>query len=206
MANYAYLRVSTDRQDVDSQKHRILSFANQHDLGKLEFVEDTASSRIKWRSRKLGQLLEKLSPQDTIVFAEISRIARSTLQVLEVLEYCTQNQLNVYIAKQKMILDRSMQSKITATVFGLAAEIEREFISTRTTEALAARKKAGMQLGRPAGPAKKTRLDKHRKTIEGYLAKGLSVRAIGRIINEPSTTVNDYIRRHDLRANLNQEE
>ena len=105
MANYAYLRVSTDHQDVDNQKHGILSFANQHDLGKLKFVEDTASSRIKWRSRKLGQLLETLSPEDTIVFAEISRIARSTLQVLEVLEYCTQNQLNVCIAKQKMILD-----------------------------------------------------------------------------------------------------
>lgn len=71
----------------------------------------------------------------------MSRIARSTLQVLEVLEVCMAKGIDVYIAKQNMQLDGSMQAKITATVLGLAAEIEREFISMRTKEALAARKK-----------------------------------------------------------------
>ena len=49
--------------------------------------------------------------------------------------------IDVYIAKQNMQLDGSMQAKITATVLGLAAEITQEFISMRTKEALAARKK-----------------------------------------------------------------
>ncbi|AAN53086.1 recombinase family protein [Shewanella oneidensis] len=199
MANYAYLRVSTDAQDVDNQKHGILEFANQHGLSNLSFVEDTVSGKHKWRARKLGDLLESLAPKDVIVFAEVSRMARSTLQVLEILEFCTERQIHVYIAKQKMILDDSMQSRITATVLGLAAEIEREFISLRTKEALAARKAAGMKLGRPAGQAEKTKLDKHRKAIESYLDKGLSIRSIAKLIDEPSTTVNDYIKRHSLR-------
>jgi DNA invertase Pin-like site-specific DNA recombinase len=199
MANYAYLRVSTDDQDVANQKHGILEFANQHGLANLQFVEDTVSGKHKWRARKLGGLLTSLSSNDIIVFAEVSRMARSTLQVLEILEFCTEHQIHVYIAKQKMILDDSMQSRITATVLGLAAEIEREFISLRTKEALAVRKAAGMKLGRPTGPAKTTKLDKHRKTIEAYLAKQLSIRAIAKLIDEPFSTVSDYITRHQLR-------
>lgn len=78
-------------------------------------------------------------------------MARSTLQVLEILECCMQSKLSVHIAKQQMVLDDSMPSGITATVLGLAAEIERELISLRTTEALQSRKAAGQTLGRPKG-------------------------------------------------------
>lgn len=199
MANYAYLRVSTDAQDVANQKHGILEYANQNGISSLEFIEDTVSGKKKWRARKLGELLANLQAKDVIVFAEVSRMARSTLQVLEILEFCSERDIYVYIAKQKMALDGSMQSRITATVLGLAAEIEREFISLRTKEALAARKAAGMTLGRPKGAAEHTKLDKHRKAIEGYLDKKLSVRSIAKLIEEPPTTVNDYIKRHKLR-------
>jgi Resolvase, N terminal domain len=63
---------------------------------------------------------------DAALFAEISRMARSTLQVLEMLEYCTRQGVSVHIVKQQLVLDGSIQSRITATVLGLAAEIERE--------------------------------------------------------------------------------
>lgn len=58
-----------------------------------------------------------------VIFAEISRMTRSTLQVLEILECCVQRHISVHIAKQQMVLDDSMQSRITSTVLGLAAEI-----------------------------------------------------------------------------------
>jgi DNA invertase Pin-like site-specific DNA recombinase len=67
------------------------------------------------------------------------------------LETCMKRGLTVQIPKQGMVLDGSMQSRITATVLGLAAEIERELISQRASEALARRKAAGKPLGRPKG-------------------------------------------------------
>jgi DNA invertase Pin-like site-specific DNA recombinase len=46
MAVYAYLRVSTDRQDVDNQRYGLLDYANRHGLGPLQFIEDATSGRL----------------------------------------------------------------------------------------------------------------------------------------------------------------
>lgn len=166
--HYAYLRISTDKQDVENQRHGILEYANRHNLSGLNFIEDTVSGKKKWKDRKLGELVETLVKGDVIVFAEISRMARSALQVLEILEVCISRGISVHITKQNIVLDGSLQAKIMATMLGLAAEIERDFVSMRTIEALAARKAAGQVLGRPKGPAEHLRLDKVRPDIEKY--------------------------------------
>jgi DNA invertase Pin-like site-specific DNA recombinase len=58
--NYAYLRISTDSQDVDNQRHGILEYANRQSLTGLNFVEDTVSGKKKWKDRKLGELVDTL--------------------------------------------------------------------------------------------------------------------------------------------------
>lgn len=89
MVAYAYLRVSTDHQDLDNQRHGILEYANARALGPLKFVADSVSGRTNWRERAVGKLLTKTAQAgDVVIFAEISRMARSTLQVLEMLECC----------------------------------------------------------------------------------------------------------------------
>ena len=81
MAVYAYLRVSTDQQEVDNQRYGVLVYANTRGLGPLQFVEDTASGRLAWRERAVGHLLtETTQAGDIVLFAEVSRMARSTLQ------------------------------------------------------------------------------------------------------------------------------
>ena len=196
---HAYLRVSTDAQDVDNQRHGILEYANAHGFAGVKFTEDSASGKTSWKERKLGDLVESLNPADVIIFAEISRIARNTLQVLEVLQHCAERGIAVHIAKQKMAMDDSMQSRITATVLGLAAEIEREFISIRTKEALAKRKAEGVQLGRPKGPAERVKLDEHEAAIRGYLAKGINKRDIARLIECAPSTLYDWLKRRNIK-------
>ena len=200
MVTYAYLRVSTNQQDVDNQRHGILEYANQKSLGHLEFVADSGSGQKKWRDRAVGELLTKTAQSgDVIIFAEISRMARSTLQVLEILECCMHKGLSVHIAKQQMVLDDSMPSRITATVLGLAAEIERELISLRTTEALAKRKAAGKPLGRPKGrQSAKLKLDAFEQEIRMYLAKGISKRSIAKLVDCAPSTLYYWLERHQL--------
>ena len=194
-----YLRVSTDQQDVDNQRHGILEYANQQGISGLQFVEDTVSGKVKWKERRIGDLLLKtMQPGDTVVFAEISRMARSTLQVLEMLEHATTTNLQVHIAKQRMRFDDSLNSKITATVLGLAAEIEREFISMRTKEALAKRKADGKTLGRPKGKAETVKLDARREEIMRYLKKDISKRSIAKLVDCSKSTLYNWLEREGL--------
>ncbi|OED44683.1 resolvase [Endozoicomonas sp. (ex Bugula neritina AB1)] len=195
MANYGYLRVSTDQQDVLNQKHGVLEYANKNGFAGMTFIEDNVSGKKPWQDRELGRvLLEQTIEGDTLVVSEVSRLARSTLQVLEILKHCSERLINLHIAKNNMRFDDSMQSRITATVLGMAAEIEREFISSRTKEALAARKAAGVKLGRPQGKAEKLKLDVFKDEIQKYLNLGLSKAAIAKIVGCPATTLYDYCR------------
>lgn len=204
MANYAYLRVSTDDQDVANQRHGILEYCNKNSLAALTFIEDTVSGKKSWKDRKVGELVNKdMIKGDTLVVAEISRLARSTLQVLEVLETCTQKGINVHIAKQNLVFTEkgNMTSTIMATILGMVAQIEREFISMRTIEALAARKAAGMKLGRPVGRYEKVKLDKRADEIKDYLRKGVSKRAIAKLVDCAPSTLYDWIKRRNIDLN-----
>ena len=110
-----------------------------------------------------------------------------------------QRGLSVHIAKQRMVLDDSMPSRITATVLGLAAEIERELISLRTTEALAKRKAAGKTLGRPKGKQSASlKLDAKGQEIRMYLAKGISKRSIAKLVDCAPSTLYNWLKRNQL--------
>jgi DNA invertase Pin-like site-specific DNA recombinase len=99
-----------------------------------------------------------------------------------------------------MVLDSSMQSRIAATVLGLAAEIERELISLRTKEALAQRKAEGKHLGRPKGrKSASLKLDAFESEIRTYLAKGISKRSIAKLLDCSPSTLYDWLERRGLR-------
>lgn len=199
MATFAYIRVSTDKQDLDNQRHGVIEYAKKHALEPLTFFEDTASGKKSWRERDLGKLLEQAKAGDIMLVAEISRLARSTLQVLEILQEAAGKEIGVHVAKSNMIMDGSLNSRITAVVLGLAAEIEREFISARTTEALAKRKAAGLPLGRRKGSVNiEKKLDKRKEEIKSLLAKGVQKTAIARIAECSTATLYDWMEANGL--------
>ncbi|MEI6987125.1 MAG: recombinase family protein, partial [Rhodospirillaceae bacterium] len=167
----AYLRVSTLDQDIGKNKTDILHFANHHDLGKVDFVEEIASGRKPWRERQIAQVLEDLRAGDAIIVAELSRLGRSMLECMEILALATRKSIRVYAVKGSWQLNDSIQSKIIAMAFAMAAEIERDLISQRTREALRFKKQQGIALGRPKGPGK-SKLDPFRPEIESLLANG----------------------------------
>lgn len=193
----AYLRVSTADQDVEKNKNDILHLANEKELGKVEWVEERASGRISWRKREIAQVLEELQPGDNLVVSELSRLGRSMLECMEILSIASQKQINIYAVKGNWQLDQSIQSKILAMAFAMAAEIERDLISQRTKEALAAKKKAGMKLGRPRGSGK-SKLDEHRPEIEALLETGSTQRYIASRFNTTESNLSRWMKKHGL--------
>jgi DNA invertase Pin-like site-specific DNA recombinase len=166
-----YLRVSTADQDVQKNKAAILHFANERNFGKVEWVEETVSGVKHWKTRRIFDVLEGLKRGDRIVTPELSRLGRSTLEVLEILKTAKDKKIDVYSVKEGMELNGTIQSKIMSTMLALFSELERDFISQRTREALKAKKLAGIKLGRPRGPGK-SRLDPNREEIIAMLRNG----------------------------------
>ena len=152
---------------------------------------------MAWNSRKIGELLSNADKGDVLLVAEVSRLARSTLQVLEILKLASERQVSVVIVKNGLTFDNSMQSKITATILGLAAEIERDFISMRTREALSKRKASGKQLGRPRGShANRYKLDEKRSEIERYQKMGINQTAIAKLVGVSRPTLRSWLVRN----------
>ena len=167
----AYLRVSTIDQDLEKNKTDILKLANSLQIGHVHFEEEKLSGKISWRKRKITTILDDARPGDNIIVSELSRLGRSMLECMEILSIAAQKGVNVYAVKGNWRLDSSIQSKIIAMAFAMAAEIERDLISKRTKEALVAKKANGVRLGRPKGVGK-SKLDQYRPEIEALMNNG----------------------------------
>lgn len=146
---YAYIRVSTDKQTVENQRHEILRFAHSHGWRRVVWVEETISGTKAVSVRKLGSLLSSLKAGDVLLSSELSRLGRSVFMILGVLQSCLERRIEVYTVRDNFHLGNDVTSKVLAFAFGLSAEIERDLISQRTKEALAVRRRAGLPLGRP---------------------------------------------------------
>lgn len=165
MATKGFIRVSTLEQDTEKNKIDILQFANTHKLGNVDFIEEQCSGRISYKERKLGKLIDSMQAGDVLIVPELSRIARSITQILEVIKVTKDKGIALYSLKENFSnSEESITATVTSTIFALVAQIERELISLRTKEALHARKVAGMKLGRPVGKGK-SKLDEHREDI-----------------------------------------
>ncbi len=194
----AYLRVSTDEQDIEKNKFDILHLANEKGLGKVEWVEETVSGRVSWKKRQIAHIVEELQQGDHLIVSELSRLGRSMLECMEILSIASQKGIHLYAVKGNWQLDNSIQSKIIAMAFSMAAEIERDLISQRTKEALAAKKKAGVKLGRPTGVGK-SRLDQHRPEIEALLTNGSTQKFIAQRYDTTEANLSRWMKNHSLR-------
>jgi DNA invertase Pin-like site-specific DNA recombinase len=135
---------------------------------------------------------------DTLIVSELSRLGRSMLECMEILSIASEKQINIYAVKGNWQLDPSIQSKILAMAFAMAAEIERDLISQRTKEALAAKKRAGIKLGQPRGSGS-SKLDKHRPEIEALLANGSTQRYIASRFDTTEANLSRWIKKHGLK-------
>jgi DNA invertase Pin-like site-specific DNA recombinase len=192
-----YLRVSTQDQDLEKNKADILLFANERRIGHVEWVEEKVSGTKGWRTRELAKAVESLQTGDWLIVPEISRLGRSTLDTLDVLAELRKNGVNVYAIKGAWTLNGTIESKVFLTMMALFSEIERDFISARTKEALRARKAAGVKLGRPRGPGK-SKLDRYRPEIEALLKNGSTLSFIATRYNAALTTVSRWIERNKI--------
>lgn len=185
MAVIGYIRVSTEAQDLDKQRHLLLEYAYQQKIQFDEFIEVEISSRKNQRERRITELIEKLQPDDVLIVAELSRLGRNMLETLNLINTLTETKIRLIFVRQPELSTTASHAQLLLAIYSYFAQAEREFISVRTKQGLAAAKARGQQLGRPKGSRNRHRpLDPYRSQIEAYLKVGLSIEAIKKLVNE----------------------
>ena len=193
--NYGYIRVSTDKQTVENQRFEIEQFCQREGIAIDSWIDETISGMKEPEKRKLGIVLKKMKPGDILICAELSRLGRSLLMIMAILNQCMKNDVRVWTIKDNYRLGTDISSKVLAFAFGLSAEIERNLISQRTKEALARRRAEGVVLGRPKGrKSKHVKLSGKEAAIKTLLESGCSKSQIARLLKVHRVTLIRFLK------------
>ena len=192
---YGYVRVSTDKQSLQNQEFEINNFCQMQQIKIDKWIAEMISGTKNFEKRKLGILLKKLKKDDILICSEISRLGRNLLQVMTILNFCMQKEIQVWTIKDNYRLGADIQSKVLAFAFSLSAEIERNLISQRTKEALSRIKASGRKLGRQFGSRnKKHILDGKEKDVLKLINKGLPKKQIAKLMRVSIFTLYQFLK------------
>lgn len=193
----AYIRVSTDKQTLENQRSEISRFADKNDIKIDKWVEEVVSGKVSAADRKLGYHLKRLKKGDTLIVSELSRLSRTLLSIMSIMHSLLNRGITLYSVKENFCLADNINSKVILFAFGLAAEIERDLISTRTKEALAARKEQGKILGRRSGNCPKMQmLMQYQKEITAKYMSGTTITDLCSIYKVSRGTMSKFINMH----------
>jgi len=203
----SYLRVSTDSQNTEKNKQAVRAYANKMNFPKVSFVEEKVSGKVPWKERKIKDVIDSVGKGDKLIFPELSRLGRSTFEIMEILSIAKENEIDIYDIKNDWVLNGSIHSEDLAFCFSIAARIERDFLIQRTVEGRRAAKARGVKFGRPRGPGS-SKLDKYREEIvallktgsrQNYIAEKFSTTPGGDIIDTKGPWMQNFqlrLRRH----------
>lgn len=193
---YGYCRVSTTHQHEENQHFAIEQFCNANKMRIDAWVEEKISSSKKLKDRRLGSLLNELKAGDILITTEISRLGRSLLEVMGILQTCLEKECQIWTLKENFRLGADIQSKVLAFAFGLSAELSKSLLQARIKESLARLKADGKKLGRPVGAKSKSlKLAKNKKRLTALLDKGIPIAQIARILQVDRCTIYKFIQK-----------
>jgi len=179
-----YIRVSTEEQDLAKQEHLLLKYAQQYGMHIDDFIQVEISSRRSTLERRIDELVSRLNNGDVLLAAELSRLGRNMFEVINLINQLSERGVQLIFVRQPELSTAGPHGKLLLAIYSYFAEAEREFISVRTKQGLAAARTQGKQLGRPKGSRDKERvLDPYREQIKEYLQLNLPLRRIRGIIN-----------------------
>lgn len=135
-----YIRVSTQEQNTIRQE------VLMHELGVDEVYIDHMSGKNTNRP-ELQRMMEYVRRGDTVIVSEISRFARNTRDLLDLVERLTEKGVE-FVSRKEAIDTTTPTGKFMLTIFGAVAELEREYILQRQREGIAIAKAQGKYTGR----------------------------------------------------------
>jgi DNA invertase Pin-like site-specific DNA recombinase len=142
MAILGYARVSTNGQDLAAQEAELMA------AGAAKVFKEKVSG-AKTNRTELAKLMKRLEPGDVLVVTRLDRLARSTRDLLNVLESIRERGAGFRSLKDTWADTTTPHGRLMLTVLGGLAEFERELIRARTGEGRQRARARGVKFGRP---------------------------------------------------------
>lgn len=188
----AYIRISTSKQDVDTQKLQIFEYCKLNKMVIDEFVEVEQSSRKNEEHRKINLLKDKLKKGDILISVELSRLGRSMLEVMNLVVSLSEKGVKfIFLRQPQMSSFCNPYAKLLLAFYGFMAETERDFISQRTKAGLDRAKANGVVLGRPFGSFNSMH-DGDIEQIKDLLKRELGLTSIWKFLGKKGSFQNFY--------------
>ncbi len=165
MKNYifGYARVSTEQQNLDRQLDALRKYG-------VDIIYNEKITGTKRDRPELEKLLDRMTEGDTVVIESLSRLGRSTKDLIELTELFQSK--GVHLVSMKERIDTSTSTgKLLFTLMSAIAQFERDVIADRTREGLKSARARGRTGGRP-----KTDPDTVRKAVKLYRTKQYSIK------------------------------
>ena len=160
-----YARVSTDEQNLDRQIDALSKYG-------VDILFNEKMSGTKRERPELNKLIERMSAGDTVIIESLSRLGRSTKDLIELMELFRERGVNLVSLKES-INTSSSTGKLLFTLMSALAQFERDLISERTVEGLKAARARGRRGGRP-----KKNDEQIKKAVKMYNTKQYSLKEI----------------------------
>lgn len=180
---YGYLRVSTDKQNYERQ----LFVLKEHNLDKI--YEETISGTKKACGREQFELmLSEVNAGDEIYFESMSRMARSMQDLIDTTNYLVKSKkAKVIFIKENLNIggDNGLDAMgaLIFNIMGAFAQFERDLISDRTKQSLAAKKAQGVKLG------KRSQFSEEEKAQIIELKQTMTCKEIGEMFGVNASTI-----------------
>lgn len=173
---FGYARVSTEQQNLDRQLDMLQKYGVDH-------IYNEKMTGTKRNRPELDKLLERLTEGDTVVVESLSRLGRSTKDLIWLME--TFNSKGVNLVSLKESIDTTTSTgKLLFTLMSALAQFERDVLADRTREGLAAARARGRKGGRP--PVDREAV---RKAVKLYRTKEYSLKEIEELTGVKRSTL-----------------
>lgn len=198
MMIYGYYRVSTDDQTCESQRLGVLAYTKSHGLViNKEYFDEGVSGAVEVKERKLNNIVRQAKAGDKLIVSELSRIGRSTFDVLKTIHTLNKKGVDVYLVKQNMLIDQSPMGKLMVAIIAAFAEMERDLMIQRTMEGLKRARDSGKHLGRPYG-LRYRKLAADIKQVKNLAAKGFNKAELARYFKCDWNTMHRFMRENNI--------
>ena len=184
-----YARVSTDDQNLDRQLDQL----KEHGID-IQYIYLEKMTGTKKDRPQLQKLLDFARPGDTIVISDLTRISRSTKDLISLVEDLGIRGINIKSLKESWLDTATAQGKLMFTIMAGLSQFERDLISERTKEGLKSARARGRKGGRPS--IKQESID---RALKLYDTQQVPIQEICDMCKVSKNTLYNYIRkRRDL--------